>query len=411
MHRRMVTIGLGMLIVAATAMMASPATAAASRQPITLAYITALTGPGASEGAGSQAGFLARIDLQNAEGGIDGHKVVPLVLDDETNPSAESTTVQEALAKGAFGIVSDSALFYLAAKIPEEQGVPVTGSYDDGPEWGEQPYTNMFSSDHGSVNPKYPVNTLIGSFLKSHGGTVIGAYGYSISPVSSASARGNAQSFKDAGGEIGVLDTTVPFGSVDFTAAALIAKQHGVNALTPSLENSSNYAMATAMKQAGVKLRAVLYGSGYDPSVIDSTAWAALQGDYFLSPFRPFSVPDAGTAQMAAALEKYEHFSKSQFPTLGQYESWAGADLMIKGLQLAGPNPSRADVIKDLRGLKSYNANGLMPITINYSTIFGHDPAKTCAWVMQAQKSGFVPVSSTPFCGNDVPGTTTLSGS
>ena len=46
---------------------------------------------------------------------------------------------------------------------------------------------------------------------------------------------------------------------------------------------------------------------------------------------------------------------------------------MIKGLELAGPNPTHAAVIKGLRGLKSYNANGLLPNPINYSTIFGHD--------------------------------------
>src|ERR1035441_25713 len=114
---------------------------------------------------------------------------------------------------------------------------------------------------------------------------------------------------------------------------------------------------------------------------------------------------------MAAALQKYAGFSKSQFPTYSQYESWVGADLMIKGMQLAGKNPTRATVIKDLRGLKSYNANGLLPTTINYSTIFGHDPAETCAWFMQAQKAGFVATSSQPYCGRDLPGTSTAGSS
>ena len=50
--------------------------------------------------------------------------------------------------------------------------------------------------------------------------------------------------------------------------------------------------------------------------------------------------PNAGTMQRAAALEKYEHFGKSRFPTFAQYESWAVPDLMIKGLQLSGPNPT-----------------------------------------------------------------------
>jgi branched-chain amino acid transport system substrate-binding protein len=317
--------------------------------------------------------------------------------------------VQSASSK-AFGIVSQSPLFFLAPKYAEQAGVPVTGSYDDGPEWGEKPYTNMFASDEGSVNPKYPVNTLLGSFIKQHGGTVLGSYGYSISPSSSRAAISTADAFKNQGGKVGVLDTTVPFGSVDFTSTALVAKQNNVNSMVPSLDNDSNYALATALKQAGVKLKAVVFATGYEPSVINSPAWSNLQGDYFMSLFRPFSLPNAGTQQMAAALQKYEGFTKSQFPNFGQYEAWAGADLMIKGLEMAGKNPTRAAVIKDLRGLKSYNANGLLPITINYSTIFGHDSPE-CTWMMKAEANGFVPVSSQPFCGKDIPGTSTASAS
>jgi branched-chain amino acid transport system substrate-binding protein len=304
--------------------------ASAAGSPITIAYVTSLTGPGASEDATTPAGFLARIDLQNAMGGVNGHKLVPLVVDDETSPSFVITAVQDALSKGAFGIVSQSPLFFAAAKFPNQQGIPVTGSYSDGPEWGQQPYTNMFSSDHGSVDPKYPVNTLVGGFLKSHGGTVIGTYGYGISPQSAASARGAAEAFKSAGGKIGVEDTSVPFGGTNFTTEALTAKQHGVNAMTPSMDNNSNFALATAYKQAGIKLKATLFATGYEPDVINSPAWSSLQGDYFLSAFRPWSLPDAATKQMQAAMEKYAHFSKSQFATYGQVNSWVGADLMIK---------------------------------------------------------------------------------
>ena len=106
---------------------------------------------------------------------------------------------------------------------------------------------------------------------------------------------------------------------------------------------------------------------------------------------------------MAGALTKYAHFTKSEFPSYGQDLSWLGCDLMIQGLRRAGQNPSRASVVKALRGIKSYNGNGLLPITINYSTVFGHDLLQ-CAWVMQAQKSGFVPVSAKPFCGTDYAG-------
>jgi branched-chain amino acid transport system substrate-binding protein len=112
---------------------------------------------------------------------------------------------------------------------------------------------------------------------------------------------------------------------------------------------------------------------------------------------------------MQAAMEKYDGYSKSDFPSFSEYEAWLGADLMIKGLQLAGPNPTRAGVITALRGVKSYNANGILPQTLDFATDFGHDDAKSCSWMMQAGKNGFTAVSSQPFCGADIPGTATAS--
>ena len=382
-----------------TSSQASPA-----RSPLTIAYISSLTGAAGPEYAGSQAGFLARIDYQNSIGGVSGHRLVPLVLDDQSSPSTITSAVQLAISKGVIGIVTDSPLFFLAAKYPNRAGVPVTGSFADGPEWGEQPYTNMFSSDHGSVDPKYPVNTLIGTFTKQHGGTVIGTYGYSVSPISTSSTIGNARSFQLAGGKVGVLDTTVPFGSSDFTSTALVGKEQGVNAIFPSLQNSSNYALDTAFEQAGVKLKVALFATGYEPDVINSPSWPALQGAYFFSIFRPFSLPNAGTEEMAATMQKYAGFTKNQFPSFGEYESWVGLDLMIKGIQRAGSDPTHASVVKGLRGITAYNASGLLSTVIDYGTIFGHD-SPDCVWALQVHPSGFVPISSQPVCGHDVPGT------
>ena len=385
------------------------ADAATSGAPITLAMITSLTGPGSAEFNQAPAGFKARIAQQNAEGGVNGHKLVGLVLDDQTSPTAIATAVQDALAKGAFGIVSTSPLFFLAAKTPQQQGVPVTGGFFDGPEWGTQPYTNMFASDAGSVDPKYPVNTGFGKFIKQHGGKVLCSYGYGISPSSTRSAVGTADSMKLAGGTVGQLDTSIQFGSVAMTGPALVAKQKGCDTFYAGLDDNSNFALAKALQEAGVKPKVLVFPTGFESQLVHSPSWGAVRGGYFVSEFRPFQLPDAGTHQMQSALEKYEHFSSSQFPNFSQYESWLGADLMIKGLQLAGKNPTHASVIHALRGIKSYNGNGLLPQTIDYSTIFGHDLPQACEWYMIAEKNAFVPASSSTFCGKDVPGTTTAS--
>jgi branched-chain amino acid transport system substrate-binding protein len=395
---------------AAATLIAVATPASSSGAPLAITYISSLTGPAAAEFSDSQQGCVARVDLQNAEGGVNGRRINLSVVDDETNSTLTSTAVQGAISNGAIGIVANSPLFYLAAKHAQEAGIPVTGNSADGPEWGEQPYTNMFDAFRGSENPTEPVNSIYGSFLKTHGGTIIGSYGYGVSPLSADEAIGAAESFQRAGGKVGVLDTSVPFGGVDFTAEALIAKKNHVNAVLPTMDEDSNFALVTALKQAGVKLKAVLLSTGYQPSIVQSPEWSSLQGAYFLSLARPLSLPNAGTEQMAAALSKYAHFTKGEFPSYGQDLSWLGCDLMIQGLQRAGSNPSRASVVKALRGIKSYNGNGLLPISINYSTVFGHDLPQ-CAWVLRAGKSGFVPISSKPFCGTDYAGTSTRTSS
>ena len=81
-----------------TSLVGGTASAGASGSPITLVMITSLTGEGSSEFSNAPAGFDARIALQNAEGGIDGHKITGVVLDDQTSPTEIATAVQDAVS-------------------------------------------------------------------------------------------------------------------------------------------------------------------------------------------------------------------------------------------------------------------------------------------------------------------------
>jgi branched-chain amino acid transport system substrate-binding protein len=388
---------------------ATTASAAATGSPIKIALITSETGAAAAEFETSPQGFLARIDLQNAEGGVNGHKIVPMVYNDEGSLTQVATATQQAISNGAIGIVSVTPFFFAAYKYPQQAGIPVTGGAFDGPEWGQQPNTNMFDSDGAATSNAVPVNSGVGKFFKSKGGSVLAAYGYGVSPTSAHSAIGTAKSAKLAGLKVGVLDTSIPFGGVDFTTQALTAKTNHVNTLYAGLDNNSNFALITALKQDGVKLKVAEFPTGYEPDIINTPAWQAVQGVYFLSEFRPTALANGGTVQMANALLKYQHRSLKNFPTYNIYEAYLGADLMIKGLQLAGKNPTSAGVIKALRGVKSYNGNGILPVSINYSTGFGKAAPIACGWYMQAQKNGFVANSAQPTCGKTLSGTTSLS--
>jgi branched-chain amino acid transport system substrate-binding protein len=383
----------------------SPASAASG--PIKIALITSESGIAAAEFSTSPQGFLARVDAQNAAGGIDGRKIDPIVFNDQGSTTTVVTAVQQAISEGAVGIVNDTPFFFAAYKAAQQAGIPVTGGSFDGPEWGEQPNTNMFASDIGSVDTKYPINVGLAQFMKAHGGTVVGTYGYGISSSSARSATGTATAGKDVGMKVGVSDISVPFGSVAFTTEALAAKSAGVNALYASMDNDSNFALLTAMQQAGVKLKVVEFPTGYEPDIIHSTVWKSVQGVFFSAEFRPTSLPNAGTKAMVAALQKYQHRAPADFPTYNIYESYVGADLMIQGLKLAGKNPTSATVIKKLRGVTSYNADGLLPDSINFTTIFGHNLPKSCGWYMEATKSGFKATTTAPVCAGYLPNSNT----
>ncbi len=157
----------------------------------------------------------------------------------------------------------------------------MAGNAQDGPEWGQQPNTNMFSF-FGDFDSKEPANTLDGVFFKSLGVTNVAGFAYGISPSSTDSIKDLKESLAAEGIKMGYENLSVPFGACDFTADALSMKQAGVNGATCSCVQSTNIAMAVGAKQAGVALKGALMFSGTDSSLFTNpTATTAAQGTYW----------------------------------------------------------------------------------------------------------------------------------
>ena len=378
----------------------------ASGSPITIALVTSLTGIAGPEFKRSPQGFLARIALQNAQGGVNGHPLKGVVIDDEGNLGQETTAVQTAVqTKGALAVVSVTPFMFAGYRYLQQNGIPVTGGSFDGPEWGIAPNTNMFASDSGSVDPNYPANTGTGAFIKAFGGTAAAAAGYGISPSSAQSAKNFVVAAQHAGFKNAYLNTSIPFGGVDFTAASLAIKASGADTIYGSMDNNSNFALVQAVKNTNAHVKIFTFPTGLQPDIINSPSWPGLQGVYFSTSFVPTQLNTPATKAFQDALLKYQSVAVSDFPSFDVYESWLGADLMIKGLQAAGSNPTRAGIISALRQVKGYDGGGLLPETTDYSTIFGHDRPITCTYALKAGPTGFDMASTTPICGSDIPGT------
>lgn len=371
--------------------------------PLKIALITSETGAAGSQFADSVLGFKAAIGAINAAGGADGHKVVGTVYDDQTSLTTITTVVQNAISDGNEGIVSVSPLFFLAAKYAQQAGIPVTGAGIDGSEWGTQPFTNMFASDLGSVDPNNPPGTGLGTFFKQHGGTVACAWGYGISPSSAQSANNSIWSALNAGLTQGVLDNSIPIGGVDFTAASLAAKKAGCNAVWSPIYLSSSIALSEALANAGVHIKVNVFSAGLDPSIIPTPAWSSVQGVYFSSLFRLPVYGGQAIKNMQAALKTYVNRPTSQFPTFNIYEGWLGVQLMALGVERA-KSTTPAKVIPALRSVTNWTGGGLLADSIDYATVFGKGVSPSCSWYLVAKKSGFVPVGTKPLCGTTIKG-------
>ena len=317
--------------------------------------------------------------------------------------SGDQSASQDLVSKNVFGIINFSPYAFGGYRYLQQQGVPVTGSAFDGPEWGVQPNTNMFSTG-GGVDPHYPANTSTGLFFKSLGATNVAGLAYGVSPSSIASIKDLKESLASQGIKMGYENLSVPFGAVDFTTYGLAMKSAGVDGASCSCVQSSNIAMAVAAKQAGIALKGALMFSGADGSLFDNaTATSAAQGTYWPTTIVPIDLNNPATEAFVTNLKASDPSYKGGYPSFGLTGSYLSAELMIEGLKVAGQNPTRKSFITNLTNVSSWNANGLLPSTVGFNH-FGKAESTLCQYITKVEGNQFVTTNNgKPFCGTAIP--------
>ncbi len=364
---------------------------------IKVALITSETGSDSSNSMpGIPNGFMARIDAQNAQGGVYGRKIKVVTLDDTSSPTGGLTAAGVALNDGAFAVDYNSPFAFGAAKYLASQNVPVVGGGYDGPEWTESSYSNMFSTLY-AVYASNPIYTTTSIFDKEHGATRVAVLGYGESPSSKASALGDAQADRMAGLTVSYVNVSLPFGTVDVTPMVLAMKSANVNGLDAPIDGNTLLAVLAAGKQAGINWKVATLATGYgQPFLDDPEAVATGQGAYFAVEQVPVELHTAATQSEQAAFKQYENFSGT--PGFDWSEGWTSADLLIKGLEVAGQNPTRASFISNLRQVTNYTAGGLLSDPVNFPD-YQTPPKTECVYIDQLQGSHFLVATPKPICG------------
>ena len=371
---------------------AAGATSTAKGTPITIGVIGTLSGPQASSSDQGATVAPAWADWINASGGIDGHPVKVVVLDDKGDPATAQSDEQQFASAGVAAIVVSSdnmvAAFDSAAI---SKGIPLIGGSSDASDWYVKP--GMFPTMTGVLNgvaAQVAVAVQYGhakKFANLYCAEVASCA--QVNPVLAGAA-------KAAG--IGYTQLAISSTAPSYTAQCLQLQQEGVD-----------YAQLNFATAAAVRFIQSCQAQNYNPTWGSSeqaigTPFASVSNLTVYGPAFAFpSVADATpVATFRAAMQKYATGSNWREGTASF--TWDGLQAVAQAVKNAGVASSAtvtsADVLAGLYDFKGQDLGGALanPVTFTKGKAFGFT-ASACYFVVGMKNGQTVaPAGLTPQC-------------
>ncbi|WP_007514096.1 ABC transporter substrate-binding protein [Pseudofrankia saprophytica] len=311
------------------------------------------TGPAeiASAFKAARSGVEARIDLQNAAGGVHDRGIDLVWGDDQSDAETFSKVAHDLVdTQHVFGLIATSIVLDESAGWLDKETIPVTGTGTSAT-WSNHPNLfhagNLFNTGGTSV---------FGDFVKAQGGRKALVV---VDPNVAASRSLAAQfvpSLRSRGIQI-VDEVTYTEGVTDPAKVADELKSSGADTLVGAAQSSPFIDIYAQAKSLGVKINVALNATGFSPGLL------AQRGRDMAG----MSIMSSVAAQGSPAMNAYQKAMTVYAPELADptdelaLAGYVAADEMIQGLQLAGPCPTRQALIQTLRRVTDFTASGLIP--------------------------------------------------
>jgi ABC-type branched-subunit amino acid transport system substrate-binding protein len=312
--------------------------------------------PGLFEGAPT--GVKAYFAYINSKGGVHGRKLMVDGYDDNFNAEQNQSDTTTALSKD-FGLVGDFSLFDNSGckVLAENPAVPnVSVTLDP----GTNALPNTFSSQPLAVG--WNLGPL--QFYKKHypKDLTVGALVSNV-PTAVAQWNGEKAALAHVGYKIGYERTVGPLES-DFTTDIIHMKNDGVNVIDmTALDWQVAAIMVQDMTQQGWKPALIMSGGPVYADQFIKTAGgpAATNGIWVGQEQSLYLGQDASTVPAVNTfLSWVKKVNPSWTPDLYTLFGWTSAALFVQALQAAGPNPTRGEVLAQLKKITNFNANGII---------------------------------------------------
>jgi branched-chain amino acid transport system substrate-binding protein len=337
----------------------SSAAAAPKGALIKIGVIGSLTGPQASSSDQGATVAPAWADWINANGGINGHPVQVIVMDDKGDPATAQAAGQQFISDGVAAIiVSSDNLVSAFDSAAIAKGIPLIGGPSDSSDWYTKP--GMFVTMTGIINGLGAQIAVAGKFA--HAKKFANLYCAEVAAC--AQANPVLQGAAKAAG-IGYTQLAVSSTAPSYTAQCLQLKQAGVD-----------YAQLNFATAAAVRFIQSCQAQGYNPTWGSSeqaigTAFTTIPN---LTVYGPaFAFPSVASAapvdQFTSVMQKYATNSNWREGTASF--TWQGLqafDQAVKNANVAASTAvTSADVMTGLYDFKSENLDGLLANNVTYT--------------------------------------------
>jgi ABC-type branched-subunit amino acid transport system substrate-binding protein len=358
---------------------------------IKIGFVYTATGVAASISKTGLIGFQARIDRENAKGGVNGRKIEVVSRDDQSSGANLTVTKDLIDNEKVFAVVNESPFAFLSYRFNLENGVPFIGAGTDGTYY-LQPGNEDLMSSSGNAQPfGDTIYDTPARAMKMLGATKASAlaYGQASASVSTAKAFMN-YAVPEQGLKPVYTNTSVDFGSQDVGPLVLGIKNSGANATYLPMAAATNIAVAQGLQQNGVPMKATLLATGYGQDFLDSPAAKTADSSWvFTLGYKPVELKDKATKRFQSDLKKYQQFTG--VPDFGIYAGYILGEYTILALQKAGKTLTRQGLIDAAKTLTTYDQAGLacQPVDINPADR-NKTPATGCGYFAQVKNGKFV---------------------
>jgi branched-chain amino acid transport system substrate-binding protein len=322
----------------------------------------------------------AYFDMINAQGGVNGRKLLVDSKDDAFSGQQNQTDTQEAI-NNDFALVGSFSLFdgYGCAALASDTAVPdVSVTLDAG--------TNALPNDFSAQPLSGQQGLGPAAYYKQHypKDKTVGAI---VSDVASAKTQ-MAQQFaalKHEGYSIAYVDDVNPL-QTDFTTDVIDMKNKGVNAVDLTGIDWQDAAIFVENANTQNWHPGLIFSEGpvyADQFISHAGGPAATNGIQIGQVYALYLGQDAGKIPAVKQFDTYvKKVNSSWTPDLYTLYGWMSAEMFVQALKAAGPSPTRGTVMAQLKKITSFNANGLLA---------GSDPAAktvTPCFLMMGIKNG-----------------------